>query len=274
MSLKSKLLPSIHGCVPIFLALLLAVACTGVVAAETHVIAPGETLYDIGLRYGVDPDALASANGISDPRFLQPGQQLVISGDSGAASTAGGSLSYVVVSGDTLSGIADIHGVSQSALVLANGLSDPDSLRVGQVLTIPSRSGSSSRSGSRWSLVWPAYGDITTYFGERGWLWKNGYHSGLDIGANYGAAIVAAEDGVAVEVDWHDGYGNYIKLDHGNGLQTLYGHLSSVQVEPWEEVKRGQIIGGVGSTGVSTGPHLHFEVRLGGEKEDPLLYLP
>ena len=125
-------------------------------------------------------------------------------------------------------------------------------------------------------MVWPAIGAITTYFHETGPYWVKGYHEGLDIGASYGSPIRAAEDGIVVEAEtgWNSGYGNYVKVDHGDGVVTLYAHMSSLGSTPWQQVKRGELIGYVGSTGASTGPHLHFEVRLGGVKMDPLAYLP
>lgn len=262
-------------CAPVVLALSLWLVPGRPAEAETHVVQPGETLYDIGITYGVDPDALARANNITDPTKLQIGQRLAIP-EGTAQTTNGSSQSYEVEAGDTLSGIAELFGVSVGSIVAANNLSSPDSLQVGQRLTIPARPSTSARAGSRLGFVWPAFGDITTYFGQRGYLWKSGRHDGLDIGADYGSAVRAADDGVVVEAEtgWNNGYGSYVKIDHGNGLQTLYAHLSAIYVDPWQEVGRGEVIGLVGSTGFSTGPHLHFEVRVQGEKRDPLAFLP
>lgn len=253
---------------------------SGVAAGSggTYTVAPGDTLSGIADYFGVSQSALAAANGIADYAYLQVGQQLVIPGASAPAAAASGGAAdvYIVELGDTLSGIADAFGLSATAIASANGLDDPNSLTVGQRLHIPERPQLSARGGRRLSFVWPAFGEITGYFHEPGPYWAKGYHEGLDLGASYGSVVRAAEEGVVIEAEagWNRGYGTYVKIDHGNGLHTLYGHMSKLAVEPFEEVTRGQVIGYVGSTGASTGPHLHFEVRIDGEKVDPLLYLP
>lgn len=94
-------------------------------------------------------------------------------------------------------------------------------------------------------------------------------HNGLDIGAGYGAAIVAADGGTVILAEVNGGYGNCVMIDHGNGYTTLYGHMSSYAVSEGQSVSQGDTIGYVGSTGMSTGPHLHFEVRSGGGRIDP-----
>lgn len=99
-------------------------------------------------------------------------------------------------------------------------------------------------------------------------------HTGQDYGAPAGAKIRAADSGVVISAGWRGGYGKAIIIDHGKGLVTLYGHTSAYYVRAGQRVTRGQIIGAVGSTGYSTGPHLHFEVRVNGVPVDPLHYLP
>jgi murein DD-endopeptidase MepM/ murein hydrolase activator NlpD len=98
-------------------------------------------------------------------------------------------------------------------------------------------------------------------------------HEGIDLGAPYGTPIHAAADGVVVYCGWMDGYGNLTVIDHGGGIATAYGHQSSIAVGCNQQVTQGQVIGAVGSTGHSTGPHLHFEVRVNGTPVDPLGYL-
>lgn len=116
-------------------------------------------------------------------------------------------------------------------------------------------------------LSWPAGGYISSGFGMR---WGR-LHAGIDIA---GAGVArAADNGRVIEAGWHGGYGNMVLIDHGNGLETLYGHLSKIQVSVGEVVEQGKIIGVKGSTGDSTGVHLHFEVRKNGAPQNPIRYL-
>jgi murein DD-endopeptidase MepM/ murein hydrolase activator NlpD len=118
-------------------------------------------------------------------------------------------------------------------------------------------------------LVWPVPGPITSGFGPR---WGS-FHYGIDIGAGYGTPIRAAAAGTVIYSGWYDGFGNFVVIDHGGGLTTTYGHQSRIAVSLGERVAQGQLVGYVGSTGFSTGPHLDFEVRVGGRPVDPLGYL-
>ncbi len=119
-------------------------------------------------------------------------------------------------------------------------------------------------------LVWPASGAVTSGFGNR---WGS-MHSGIDIGAGYGASIRAAAGGTVIMADYNGGYGNCVVIDHGGGFSTLYGHMSYIEVSDGEVVEQGELLGEVGSTGNSTGPHLHFETRVDGSAENPMRYLP
>ena len=118
-------------------------------------------------------------------------------------------------------------------------------------------------------LVWPVLGPVTSPFG---WRWGR-MHEGIDIGAGSGTPIVAAASGTVIHAGWLGGYGNLTVIDHGGGLATAYGHQSSLAAGNGTFVAQGQLIGYVGSTGHSTGPHLHFEVRVNGVPQDPLGYL-
>jgi|tagenome__1003787_1003787.scaffolds.fasta_scaffold20912018_1 murein DD-endopeptidase MepM/ murein hydrolase activator NlpD len=131
-----------------------------------------------------------------------------------------------------------------------------------------SSSGPSSAPSSS-GLIWPASGGVTSPFGFR---WGR-MHEGIDIGATYGSAIHAAASGTVIYCGWESGYGNLTVIDHGGNLATAYGHQSSIAVACGQHVSQGQVIGYVGSTGHSTGPHLHFEVRINGAPVDPLGYL-
>ena len=125
-----------------------------------------------------------------------------------------------------------------------------------------------TRTGSG-ALAWPVNAPITSPFG---WRWGR-MHEGIDLGAAYGSPIGAAAAGTVIYAGWLGGYGNLTVIDHGGGLSTAYGHQSHIGVSVGQHVEQGEIIGNVGSTGHSTGPHLHFEVRVNGQPVDPLGYL-
>lgn len=131
-----------------------------------------------------------------------------------------------------------------------------------------------SDSGGRFCWPTPSTTYITSPFGTRFHpvQKRNKTHTGIDIGAGHGASIVAAEAGTVLRAGWNSGYGNYVVIDHGGGVQTLYGHCSALMVQSGQSVSRGQKIALVGSTGVSTGPHLHFEVLINGSYTDPMGY--
>ena len=120
-------------------------------------------------------------------------------------------------------------------------------------------------------MALPVHGNVTSEFGYRlhPIYGTTLFHGGVDIGAELGSDVCAALDGEVVTAEYGESYGNYIVVDHGGGFQTVYGHCSKLLVQEGDRVKKGQTIALVGSTGVSTGPHLHFEVRSGGQKIDP-----
>ncbi len=121
----------------------------------------------------------------------------------------------------------------------------------------------------------PTQGNISDKFGYRVHPTSFEYklHAGLDFAANYGADIMAAGSGTVIMAQTHGGYGKCVIIDHGNGIKTLYGHANELLVKTGQQVKKGMQIATVGSTGISTGPHLHFEVRLDDTPIDPLIYL-
>jgi murein DD-endopeptidase MepM/ murein hydrolase activator NlpD len=121
-------------------------------------------------------------------------------------------------------------------------------------------------------LAMPANGPITSYFGYRYHpiLHFTRFHAGVDIGAGWGAPIVAAGDGQVVTAGWGSGYGREVQIAHGGGITSIYGHMSEIVAQPGSYVRAGQLIGYVGSSGLATGPHLHFEVRQGGQPVNPL----
>jgi murein DD-endopeptidase MepM/ murein hydrolase activator NlpD len=124
-------------------------------------------------------------------------------------------------------------------------------------------------------MGFPSIGEITSSFGYRlhPILGYNRFHAGMDFGADTGSPIYAADSGVVIFSGWYGGFGQAVILDHGNSLTTLYAHSSELYVSEGQSVQRGQVIAAIGSTGLSTGPHLHFEVRKNGEPVDPMKYL-
>jgi murein DD-endopeptidase MepM/ murein hydrolase activator NlpD len=123
--------------------------------------------------------------------------------------------------------------------------------------------------------LWPVEGQITGSFGERidPFNGEGAFHSGVDIGSSYGTPVIAPADGVVTFADSLGGYGKALMLDHGHGISTRYGHLSGYAVTPGQHVQRGDTIGYVGASGRSTGPHLHYEVRINNTPVNPYKYL-
>jgi murein DD-endopeptidase MepM/ murein hydrolase activator NlpD len=149
-----------------------------------------------------------------------------------------------------------------------------DSQEIQALLSRPSGSGGSpTYTGGQ--FVWPANGPVTSPYGYRTHpiFGDSRLHTGVDIGAPYGSSVFAASGGRVVFAGTMSGYGNAIVVDHGGGVATTYNHLSGFSVSGGASVSRGQTIGSVGCTGYCTGPHLHFEVRLGGSPVDPMPYL-
>jgi len=131
-----------------------------------------------------------------------------------------------------------------------------------------------ARAASTPSL-WPVTGPITSFFGQRvdPFNGEGAFHSGVDISCPYGQPVMAPADGTVTYADMHPGYGRMIEIDHGNGIVTRYGHLSGFAVAEGQSVKRGQVIGYVGLSGRSTGPHLHYEVRVNDAPVNPHRFL-
>jgi murein DD-endopeptidase MepM/ murein hydrolase activator NlpD len=123
--------------------------------------------------------------------------------------------------------------------------------------------------------LWPVVGTLTAGFGERldPFSGEGAFHTGVDISSQYGTAVRATADGVVTGAEEHVGYGRLVVLDHGFGVTTFYGHLSAFNVTPGQRVNRGDVIGYVGVSGRSTGPHVHYEVRINGAPVNPMRYL-
>ncbi len=123
--------------------------------------------------------------------------------------------------------------------------------------------------------IWPANGDVTSRFGGRQSPFGYGsdWHPGIDIANSSGSPIVATADGVVTSAGWNGGYGLFVEIEHGNGISTAYGHSSQLAVQAGQTVKKGDVIAYMGSTGASTGPHVHYEVRVNGRQVNPADFL-
>ena len=136
----------------------------------------------------------------------------------------------------------------------------------------PSLVGGSGAADSHIPSIWPTTGEVTSPYGLR-WGGTD-FHPGIDIANDMGTPIVATADGVVEYAGWNSGgYGNMVDINHGNGIMTRYGHASQVVVSVGQQVKRGQLIAYMGSTGFSTGPHVHYEVHINGNRVNPISYL-
>jgi murein DD-endopeptidase MepM/ murein hydrolase activator NlpD len=155
--------------------------------------------------------------------------------------------------------LAEVESLAAESAALA------DAIRQSQAQAGSTGTGAVSPSG----FMWPCQGAVISGFGMR---WGR-MHEGVDISCSYGQPIWAAAAGTVIWSGWRGGYGNCVVVDHGNGLATLYAHASSVLVGVGQSVSQGQTVALIGSTGNSSGPHLHFEVRVNGSAVDPLLYL-
>ncbi len=174
----------------------------------------------------------------------------------------------------------DLAGSRQQKLTDLSQLSAQDRADAGEIDALQAASAAlagrirsaqagTSTAPSAGGLIWPVSGPVTSPFG---WRWGR-MHEGIDIGVSYGTAIHAAASGTVIYCGWESGYGNLTVIDHGGSLATAYGHQSSIVAGCGRQVAQGDVIGYVGSTGHSTGPHLHFEVRVAGNPVDPLGYL-
>lgn len=225
---------------------------------NVYVVRPGDSLSQIAEMFGVTSNTIRWANDLTSSQAIQPGQTLIILPVPGVR--------HVVKDGDTIASIVKKYDADTAEVLTYNQLLEDDELSIGATLIIPggaiatpapavARSSGGSSAGAS-SLAHPVPGAIKTQG-------VHGYNA-VDFAAGSGTAIRAAAAGeviVSKSSGWNGGYGQYIVIRHNDGVQTLYAHLSRNDVGVGAYVGQGQVIGGMGNTGRSTGNHLHFEVR-------------
>lgn len=239
----------------------------------THVVQKGETLTRIAAQYGIDSNTILAANDLIDANVLTVGQKLSILTEPGAI--------HSVKRGESLWEIARMYQTDIDTIARVNQLSDPGRIRPQQQLVIPgvqaANIGSAIRSEQLLSadgkllraFSWPVTGRISSHYGPR---WGRMHH-GLDIAVNTGTPVKAAAKGRVSFAGNNGGYGLLVIIDHGNGVETRYAHNSRINVKVGQYVSRGDVVALSGNTGSSTGPHVHFEIRLKGNSVNPLNYL-
>ncbi|MEA2020328.1 MAG: M23 family metallopeptidase [Patescibacteria group bacterium] len=244
-----------------------------------YVVKEGDTLSSIGDQFKVSIASIRYVNDLGNVNYIKPGQKLTIPPVSG--------ILHTVEKGDTVRSLANKYDVAPQSIVDFNYLFHPFNLEVGQVIVVPGGSVpeqepatshlASGRTSTRQQEVTPSVGTgqfswptnsrgISQYFHR--------WHPAIDISRF--SPIYAIDSGTVVEArysGWNYGYGKLVRIDHGNGYTSLYAHLSSVKVQPGQNVSRGQIIGNMGNTGRSFGTHLHLEITYQGRHINPLSVL-
>jgi murein DD-endopeptidase MepM/ murein hydrolase activator NlpD len=265
---------------------------------EDYTVRNGDTLWSIAERFGLQPSTIVWANSLTNADVLSVGQPLIIPPVNGVI--------HHIASGETIEGVADKYGVKPAEITAfaPNGLGGGSALVPGQDIIVPGgtppappppviaappepapvdnppaaapAAAPAPAAGTQavGSFIWPATGALTTYFGDNPAYYGPGGHNGLDIANVQGTPLLAADGGVVILAAWSGGLGNAVAIDHQNGFVTWYGHCVSFAVSPGQRVARGQVVAYMGTTGNSTGPHIHFIIVRNGVYVDPLAYLP
>jgi murein DD-endopeptidase MepM/ murein hydrolase activator NlpD len=242
-----------------------------------YIASGGESVSSVADAYALDHQLVSLINNLDAESILQDGDLLRLPQTP--------CFNITINKGDTLFSLAAEYGVDIAEIRAQNGLTQSSRIYEGRQLLIPLNEESAVSaletieqtshsavysSRAAFKFLWPAIGIISSPYGER---W-GGFHWGLDVAADHGEAITAAAAGLVIEAGWkNDAYGYTVMLDHADLGQTLYAHCSSLAVEVGDWVEAGELIAYMGSTGNSTGDHVHFEIRLDGVCVDPLLYL-
>ncbi len=249
---------------------------------KSHWVSEGETLNQLAQRYGLQSSSIVLSN---TSYYFSSADAPLTQGITLLIPPANGRVVSIDASSDLLQ-IALQHDLSVAALAKSNGFVQLKPLPAGQLLYIPDSHAAkqflkaapvaveSSLAAPSQGYIWPIQGPITSYYGYRNIsVGGNTFHAGIDISAKTGTPIQAAQSGTVSRSGWGGGYGYVVYVDHSDGSQTRYAHMSNMNVDVGASVSQGQVIGWVGSTGASTGPHLHFEIRQAGNSIDPLTYL-
>ena len=237
---------------------------------QTYRVQSGDMISVIADKYDVTQDTIISVNNIKQSRLIQPGQYLKIPSMPGIIYT-------VKKDGETLTSIAEEYDIKAEKCALVNNLSLEDTLDSGTSLFLP-------EAELDWTTRQEINGDLfkkplhCRYWLSSPYGWRDSpfdpsrrtFHSGIDMAANMGNNVYPAMDGVVIEAGYNTVYGNYVIIKHHSGYITLYGHLSEITCRKGNFVYTNTIIGKVGSTGMSTGPHLHFTVYKNGKTVNPL----
>jgi len=250
-------------------------------SAESYTISSGDSISSIANKYDLSINTLLWANDLSVNSVLQPGDALTILPLDG--------VKHTVSSGDTIAQISYDYDIDQDTILEYNGMSDGSILSIGDELIVPggeiqastrstssaisslfstptSTTSTSSQATGTGYLLWPTdLRVITQYYGWR--------HTGLDVDCYYDNYNYASDNGYVTFSGWNGGYGYVIDIDHGNGIVTRYAHNAALYVSAGQYVDAGDAIGLCGTTGYSTGTHLHYEVIVNGAKKNPLEYI-
>ncbi|ACL69852.1 peptidoglycan DD-metalloendopeptidase family protein [Halothermothrix orenii] len=241
-------------------------------AAETTVytVKRGDTLSKIAHYFDVNIEKIISLNKINNPDVIRIGQKIKIPVKK---------VTYQVKRGDSLWEIAKKFRVNIKTLIKINQIKNPRVIYAGQKIMIPTNSGEvrytlASRSYDS-HFIWPVQGRLTSEFGWRihPIRKEKHFHTGIDIAVPIGSPVYAAEEGIVIYSGWKNGYGNLVIIKHRDNKLTYYAHNLRLLVKKGERVKQGRIIALSGNSGDSTGPHLHFEIRVGNRVVNPLQYL-
>ncbi len=223
------------------------------------VLGPGKTLADLAREYGLEVSALARANGVRNPLELKPGDLVLVPG---------------VLAREVYARLEKKREEERrlAAERRRRWLAE-QARRRARLKQVSYRPGKASLKGFQWPL---SRFRITSYYGYRRiWVAGSNFHSGLDLAAPAGTPIYAVKDGRVLYAGWGYYYGRYVRIDHGDGVESLYAHMLRLAVRTGQRVRRGQVIGYVGASGRGAyGVHLHFELKVNGRAVNPLPYLP